>query len=64
LTLPAGCTDDGVPVGMDIVGRAWSESRLLAIGYAIEQCTPVPHGPALTSCEFPNDASACPVTAP
>jgi amidase len=37
LGLPAGFSDDGVPIGMDLLGAAFSEERLLAIGYAIEQ---------------------------
>ena len=27
----------GVPIGMDLLGRAWSETTLLRIGYAFEQ---------------------------
>jgi len=30
---------DGLPVGLSIVGPAWSEARLLAIGFAFEQAT-------------------------
>ncbi len=36
-SIPAGFTDDGVPIGVELLGRAWSEPRLLAIGYAYEQ---------------------------
>ncbi|PRX19196.1 Asp-tRNA(Asn)/Glu-tRNA(Gln) amidotransferase A subunit family amidase [Paraburkholderia sp. BL18I3N2] len=57
LTLPSGYADGGVPVGMDILGRPWRESRLLAIGHAIEQCTPPPSPPALTFRDAPIDAS-------
>ena len=37
LGLPAGFTDDEVPVGMDLLGTAFTESQLLGLGYAIEQ---------------------------
>jgi amidase len=37
LGLPAGFTDDGLPVGMDLLGGAFHEEGLLSLGYAIEQ---------------------------
>jgi amidase len=36
LTVPMGVVD-GLPVGLSIIGPAWSEARLLAYGYAYEQ---------------------------
>ena len=36
LTVPMGQVD-GLPVGISFVGPAWSEARLLALGYAYEQ---------------------------
>jgi amidase len=38
LTVPAGLVN-GLPIGLSFVGRAWSEARLLAYGYAFEQAT-------------------------
>ena len=38
LTVPMGGVD-GLPVGLSIVGPAWSEAKLLAVGYAFEQAT-------------------------
>ena len=38
LSVPMGAVD-GLPVGLSIVGPAWSEARLLAIGAAFEQAT-------------------------
>ena len=38
LTVPAGMVR-GLPVGLSFVGPAWSEARLLALGYAFEQAT-------------------------
>jgi amidase len=39
LTVPAGFTSDGLPVTVSFLGRAFSEPRLLAIGYSFEQAT-------------------------
>jgi amidase len=38
LTVPAGLVR-GLPVGLSFVGPAWSEARLLGLGYAFEQAT-------------------------
>ena len=37
LGVPAGFTDDGLPVGLDLLGAAFKEQELLSLGYAIEQ---------------------------
>jgi amidase len=37
LALPVGFADDGMPIGVDLLGAAFSESELLSLGYAIEQ---------------------------
>ena len=39
LVLPAGFTGNGLPVGISFLGPAFSEPRLLALGYAFEQVT-------------------------
>jgi amidase len=39
LTLPGGVTSDGVPVGFQIVGRAFDEERVLAAGHVYQQAT-------------------------
>ena len=39
LIVPAGFTGGGLPVAISFLGRAFSEARLLAIGYAFEQRT-------------------------
>jgi amidase len=36
LTVPMG-TVRGLPVGLSIIGPAWSEARLIGYGYAYEQ---------------------------
>jgi amidase len=39
LTLPGGITADGVPVGFQIVGRAFDEAAILAAGHAFQQAS-------------------------
>jgi amidase len=39
LTVPMGGVR-GLPVGLSIIGPAWSEARLLALGYAFEKAAP------------------------
>ena len=36
LTVPMGLAD-GLPVGLSFIGTAWSEARLLSLGYAFEK---------------------------
>ena len=39
LIVPAGFSTDDLPIGISFLGAAFSESRLLAIGYSFEQAT-------------------------
>ena len=39
LSLPCGFTQEGLPIGLQIVSRAWAESKVLNAGYAYEQVT-------------------------
>ena len=39
LIVPAGFTGDGLPVTLSFLGAAFSEARLLALGYSFEQAT-------------------------
>ncbi len=39
LSVPCGFTSEGLPVGLQIVGKAWEEGRVLRAGYAFEQRT-------------------------
>jgi amidase len=48
LTVPAGFTEDGLPVGIELMGRLWSEALLLRLGYAYEQATGHRRPPAST----------------
>jgi amidase len=51
ITVPMGYVRDGLPVGLQIFGDAWTEPRLIALAYAYEQAThhrrPPPTTPAL-----------------
>jgi amidase len=37
ITVPGGFTPDGLPVGLELLGRAWSEPQLIRVAYAYEQ---------------------------
>ena len=48
ISMPAGFTGDGVPVGIELMGAAWSESKLLAAAFSYEQATRPRTPPAAT----------------
>jgi aspartyl-tRNA(Asn)/glutamyl-tRNA(Gln) amidotransferase subunit A len=39
LSLPCGLTEQGLPIGLQIVSRAWADTKVLNAGYAFEQAT-------------------------
>jgi len=39
LSLPCGFSRDGLPIGLQIVGRPWAEAAILRVGQAYEQAT-------------------------
>jgi aspartyl-tRNA(Asn)/glutamyl-tRNA(Gln) amidotransferase subunit A len=39
LSIPCGFTQSGLPIGLQIVSRAWADSKVLNAGYAYEQAT-------------------------
>jgi aspartyl-tRNA(Asn)/glutamyl-tRNA(Gln) amidotransferase subunit A len=39
LSIPGGFTDQGLPIGLQIVSRAWNEVGVLRAGYAYERAT-------------------------
>ena len=49
ITVPAGFAADGMPVGVEMLGRPFSEPDLLKLAYAFEQATHHRHPPALTT---------------
>ena len=39
LSVPCGFTQNGLPIGLQIISRAWAESKVLNAGYSYEQST-------------------------
>ena len=39
LSIPCGFTKEGLPIGLQIVSRAWADAKVLNAGYAFEQKT-------------------------
>jgi amidase len=37
LSVPAGFSEDGIPIGMDVLGGSFTEQELLSLGFSIEQ---------------------------
>ncbi|MGH3242281.1 MAG: amidase [Spirillospora sp.] len=48
LTIPAGFTPDGMPVGVELLGRPFSEPRLLGLAFDYQQATHHRRPPAST----------------
>jgi Asp-tRNA(Asn)/Glu-tRNA(Gln) amidotransferase A subunit family amidase len=48
ITVPMGYTRGVLPAGLQLLGRAWSESTLIGIGYSYEQATHHRRPPAST----------------
>ena len=48
LTVPAGLTGDGLPIGLELLARPFAEAVLLRLGYAYEQGTGRREPPATT----------------
>ncbi|MDZ4077139.1 amidase [Hydrocarboniphaga sp.] len=46
LSVPSGYLGEGLPVGLQILGRAWDEARIIRYAYAYEQATHYRHAPA------------------
>ncbi len=63
ITVPAGYTGGGFPVGMSILGPAFSEGKLLGFAYSFEQGTHSRKPPDLSKAPPPVDAYLPPVPA-
>ncbi len=48
LMVPAGFSDNRMPIGISFLGAAWSEPRLIALGYSFEQLTHARRRPVTT----------------
>ena len=46
--MPAGFTDDGLPVGMELLGREFSDPELLSMGFALEKTLKLRRAPFST----------------
>jgi aspartyl-tRNA(Asn)/glutamyl-tRNA(Gln) amidotransferase subunit A len=40
VTVPCGFSRDGLPIGLQLIGRPFEEARVLNLAYAYEQSTP------------------------
>ncbi len=48
ISMPAGFTNDGLPIGLELLGGAWEEARLLRYAYAWEQASKIRKPPFST----------------
>ncbi len=48
LIVPAGFSDNRLPIGISFLGAAWSEPKLIALGYSFEQLTKARRRPVHT----------------
>jgi amidase len=48
ISMPAGFTGDGLPVGVELLGRAFDDAKLVSYAYAYEQATHRRRAPART----------------
>lgn len=48
ITVPGGFAPDDMPVGVELIGRPWSEPRLIELAYAYEQGSQHRRSPAFT----------------
>ncbi len=68
ISVPAGFTDDGLPIGVELLGAEWSEPALLSLAYSYEQAVhprrPPPTTPALVDGKAPAPRIATGVLTP
>jgi amidase len=61
MSMPAGFTADGLPIGVELLGGAFTEARLLGFAYALEQATS-PRRPPFSTPALVNGAAPRPTT--
>ena len=49
ISIPCGLSNDGLPIGFQLMGPYWSESNLLRLAHAYEQARPFTARPRITS---------------
>jgi hypothetical protein len=54
LSVPAGFTTDGLPIGVELLGRAYADKELLRLGLALERTAPIRRPPVATPREVPS----------
>ncbi|OBA58897.1 hypothetical protein A5647_19065 [Mycobacterium sp. 1100029.7] len=57
LSVPCGFTDAGLPIGLQIIGRAFDEATVLRVGHAYQSAVDWPRWPPVGAAGF---ASAAP----
>jgi hypothetical protein len=58
ISIPAGFTPGGFPVGMELLGRAFAESMLISLAYSFEQATHHRRPPHTTPAALPPPGGA------
>ena len=61
LSVPAGATNDGLPIGLELLGRAFDDAKLLALAYSYEQASQ-PRKPPFSAPPLVNGRAARPQT--
>ena len=55
ITVPAGWTSDGLPAGIELLGRPWADGDLLGWAYDYEQATRHRRAPVLPEAAGPRE---------
>ena len=61
ISMPAGFSNDGLPIGLELLGGAWEEARLLKYAYAWEQASKL-RKPPFSTPPLVNGKAPAPVT--